>query len=339
MEQRTFLRIFDANLDRAREGLRVVEEWFRFGTGQAAQVAECKALRQQLAHFHTEAMRSARDTPHDPGTALDHPDEQRRTHPLDLLRVNLARIQEALRVIEEYAKLVEPALAEAAKQWRYRVYALESAATGSDLRQKLQKARLYLVTSPHPDLLGIVGAALKAGLPLVQLRDKDAPTRPLLDLALRLRDLTSRYGALFIINDRVDLALAAGADGVHLGQSDLPLAAARALVGPRLLIGQSTHAPEEAERAVVEGADYIGVGPVWATPTKQGRSAVGFEYVRYCRGHIPLPGYAIGGVDETNLLSLLAAGADRVAVVRAIMAAEDPARTTAYFLEKLDSGS
>ncbi|UFP94030.1 thiamine phosphate synthase [Gloeobacter morelensis] len=338
VEEQAVLKILDANLDRAREGVRVVEEWLRFGGGPGASLAECKALRQQLGRFHTDRLRAARDTPHDPGTGLDHPDEGVRSSTLDVVRVNFARIQEALRVLEEYAKLAEPDLAAAAKAWRYRVYTLESVATGSDLRTRLAAARLYLVTSPHPDLVEIVERSLAAGLPLVQLREKEAPARDVLDIALRLRDVTLRHGALLIVNDRVDLALACGADGVHLGQEDLPLARARALMGPRLLIGQSTHAPAEAQQAVAGGADYLGVGPVYATPTKEGRTPVGLAYVRYCREHSERPGFAIGGIDRSNLEAVIAAGAERVAVVRAIMAAEDPGRTTAWFLERLNRG-
>ncbi len=335
MDEQIVLKILDANLDRAREGLRVIEEWFRFGGGHPRHVETCKALRQQLGASHTEAMRSARDTVYDPGTALSHPDEAIREDGRDLMRVNLSRIQEALRVIEEYAKLSDPALGERAKQWRYQLYTLESAALGTGLRRKLSDCRLYLVTSPHPNLVAIVENALKGGLQLVQLREKEADARPVVTLGLRLRELCSRYEALLIVNDRVDLALAVEADGVHLGQTDLPIERARALLGPLPLIGQSTHGPEEALRATDEQADYIGVGPVYATPTKQGRTPVGLDYVRFCHEQIALPGYAIGGIDLTNLEAVLAAGADRVAVVRAIMAATDPERATAQFLEKL----
>jgi thiamine-phosphate pyrophosphorylase len=335
MEHDRVLRILDANLDRVREGLRVIEEWFRFADRDRQCAEECKALRQLIATTHTEAMRERRDTPGDPLTAVDHPSEGERHGVADLLRVNFARVQEGLRVVEEYAKLVEPTLATAAKQWRYRVYTLESTALGHDRRKRLAEARLYLVSAPHPDLLAVVEAALRGGLRLVQLREKDAEGLAVLELAHRLRDLTLRYGALLIINDRVDLAMASGADGVHLGQGDLPVAVARSLMGPRAIIGRSTHQPAEAERAVAEGADYIGIGPVFTTPTKPGRPAVGFEYVRFCREQISLPGYAIGGIDLDNLDAVLAAGAERVSVVRAIMAADDPERVTARFLEKL----
>ncbi|MBC7881984.1 MAG: thiamine phosphate synthase [Anaerolineae bacterium] len=326
------LKILDANLDRVREGLRVIEEWLRFGEANLDQAALCKTMRQEIATFHTEAMHQARNTPGDPLTSVDHPHEVERLDVADVLRVNFARLQEGLRVIEEYAKLIDPQLAGAAKQWRYQIYTLESACLGDTLRNRL--APLYLVTSPHPNLLKIVEASLRGGLRLVQLRDKEAEGREIFDLACKLRDLCNRYDALLIVNDRVDLALASHADGVHLGQADLPITEARKLLGPHRLIGQSTHNPAEAAQSLLDRADYIGIGPVFATPTKPGRIAVGFDYVDHCR-NMPIPGYAIGGIDSDNLEAVLSAGAKRVAVVRAIMAASDPERTTAELLEKL----
>ncbi len=326
------LKILDANLDRVREGLRVIEEWFRFGEANLHQAALCKAMRQEIATFHTEAMHQARNTPGDPLTTVDHPNEAERLDVGDVLRVNFARLQEALRVIEEYAKLIDPKLAGAAKQWRYQIYTLESACLRDTLRNRLTP--LYLVTSPHPNLLGIVEASLRGGLRLVQLREKEAEGREIFDLACKLRDLCNRYDALLIVNDRVDLALASHADGVHLGQADLPIAEARKLLGPHRLIGQSTHNPAEAAQSLLDRADYIGIGPVFATPTKPGRIAVGFDYVAHCQ-NLPIPGYAIGGINYDNLEAVLSAGAQRVAVVRAIMAASDPERATAQLLEKL----
>ncbi|WP_287129649.1 thiamine phosphate synthase [Candidatus Cyanaurora vandensis] len=325
-------RILDANLDRAREGLRVIEEWCRFGLSDIRLSEQCKVLRQELAPWHTDTLRSYRDTPHDLGTALTTPQENIRRDVNQVLQANLARVQEALRVLEEYGKLYNLNFAQAMKQYRYRVYTLEQSLVPQDRRERLLKSRLYLVTSPGPQLLAIVEAALSAGLTLVQLREKETPVREILRLGHALRELCDRYGALFILNDRPDLALAVGADGVHLGQEDAPIAVARQILGPTALIGQSTHAPEQAQRAVMEGADYIGLGPVYATPTKLGRAAVGLEYVRYCAEHITLPGFAIGGIDTTNLAEVQAAGTKRFAVVRAIMDAPDPKAATLALL-------
>ncbi|MBW4655312.1 MAG: thiamine phosphate synthase [Kaiparowitsia implicata GSE-PSE-MK54-09C] len=331
-------RILDANLDRAREGVRIVEEWCRFGLNNAELAAECKDLRQAIAHWHSADIRAARDTPGDVGTALSHANETQRTSVSDILQVNLSRIQEALRVLEEYGKLVHPDLATDCKQLRYRVYGLESkllAAAANPRQEKLRRSPLYLVTTPSDTLLTTVEAALQGGLTLVQYRDKHTPDGARLSLAQALRHLCERYNALFIVNDRIDLALAVQADGVHLGQEDAPIAVARHLLGPQALIGRSTHCPDELQRAIAEGADYVGIGPVYATPTKAGRAAVGLDYVRYAAEHCPIPWYAIGGIDSTHLADVTAAGATRVAVVRALMEAPDPANATRQLLSHL----
>ena len=153
--------------------------------------------------------------------------------------------------------------------------------------------------------------------------------------AQQLRQLCRQYQALFIVNDRIDIALAVDADGVHLGQQDLPMETARQLLGPHRLVGRSTTNAQEMERAIAEGADYIGVGPVYATPTKAGKAPAGLDYVRYAVEHAPMPWYAIGGIDATNLAEVTAAGADRVAIVRAIMQADNPMKTTQQLLAQL----
>ena len=336
--QLALCRILDANLDRAREGLRTIEEWCRFGLDDAKLTDECKHLRQELAHWHTPALRAARDTPGDAGTALTHPDEAQRSGVQALLQANLCRVEEALRVLEEYGKVYDPNMGAACKQMRYRVYVLESKLTAQQRQQRLEQAKLYLVTSPTQNLFATVEAALQGGLTLVQYRDKTADDDVRLTNAQKLCQLCHRYNALFIVNDRVDLAIAVDADGVHLGQQDLPIALARQLLGSQRLIGRSTHCPDDLHRAIQDGADYIGVGPVYETPTKAGRPAAGFDYVRYAAAHATLPWFAIGGIDTSNLPEVLAANVDRVAIVRAIMHAEQPVETTRYFLEQLGKG-
>ncbi len=333
--QSALYRILDANLDRAREGLRIIEEWCRFGLDDATLTAECKALRQELATWHTPELRAERDTPGDTGTALTHPGEMQRESLEQVLQANLCRVQEALRVLEEYGKVERPDLAIACKQMRYRVYALESQLIRQTQFQKLQAARLYLVTSPSDKIVPTVEAALQGGLTLVQHRDKEAEDGVRLAIAQQLCDLCHRYQALFIVNDRIDIALAVGADGVHLGQQDLPLALARQLLGAQRLIGRSTKNPDELQRAIAEGADYIGVGPVYATPTKAGRAAVGLDYVRYAVSQATMPWFAIGGIDQDTVAEVLAAGARQVAVVRAIMQADQPTAITQALLAQV----
>lgn len=328
-------RILDANLDRAREGLRIIEEWCRFGLNSAQLSGECKQLRQELASWHSPELRAARDTPGDPGTELTHPQEQQRASLAVLLQANFCRVEEALRVLEEYGKLYHSKMGDAFKQMRYRVYTLESRLLGYQRHQVLLRSHLYFVTSSSETLFAVVEAALQGGLTLVQYRDKTADDGVRLTQTQQLSDLCHQYGALLIVNDRVDLALAADADGVHLGQQDIPIAVARQLLGPQRLIGRSTTNPEEMQRAIQEGADYIGVGPVYETPTKEGKTAAGLDYVRYAAQHSPIPWFGIGGIDVNNVNDVISAGAERVAVVRALMQAEQPTLVTQYFLSQL----
>ena len=329
-------RILDANFDRAREGLRIIEEWCRFALNDGAMANECKQMRQELGMWHTPEIRSARDTARDVGTALSHPREEQRTGIEQLLQANLCRVQEALRVLEEYGKLYSPTVSSGCKQMRYKVYTLESNLLTYRRRQLLTSAKLYLVTAPAPDLLPRVEAALQGGLTLVQYRDKQTNDTDRLAIAKQMCQLCHHYGALFILNDRVDLALAVNADGVHLGQQDVSITLARQILGSQKIVGKSTTNPEEMDRAIKEGADYIGVGPVYETPTKPGKAAAGLEYVQHAVKHATVPWFAIGGIDSQNINDVIQAGAPRVAIVRAIMEAENPTHAVQFCLSILN---
>ena len=334
--QRAIYRILDANLDRAREGLRIIEEWCRFGLNNQQLAQECKQLRQELAQWHSLELRQARDTPADVGTELSHPQEEKRDSINSLLQANICRIQEALRVLEEYGKLYQPQMSLICKQIRYRVYTLESNLLNNERITRLQNTALYLITSPSENLLAIVDKALQGGVSLVQYREKEIKDdNILLAQAQQLCQLCRKYNALFIVNDRVDLAVAVDADGLHLGQQDIPIALARHILGSQKIIGRSTTNPEEMQKAIEEGADYIGVGPVYKTPTKPNKAAAGFEYVRYAAANSPIPWFAIGGIDLSNLPNVLEEGAQRVAVVRAIMQADQPTLAARQFLSLL----
>lgn len=204
---------------------------------------------------------------------------------------------------------------------------------GARRREQLAAARLYLVCDANPrgrPLETVLRAAIAGGVDVVQLREKRLGDEPLTDLARRAAELCRELGALFVVNDRPAVALAAGADGVHLGQDDTPVAEARELLGADALIGLSTHSPAEID-AVAAGdnpgkVDYIGVGPVHATPTKPGRPATGLQLVTHAAAHAALPFFAIGGIHARNAASVIDAGARRLAVVRAIAQAADPER-------------
>lgn len=184
----------------------------------------------------------------------------------------------------------------------------------------LADRRLYLVAPARADLADLIEQAVRGGVDIVQVREKELADGELLVRLQAAREATRRLGVPLVVNDRPDLAVLCEADFVHVGQDDLPVAAARRF---GLGVGLSTHAPEEIERAE---ADYIGVGPVYATPTKAGRPPVGLDLVRYAAEHARQPWFAIGGIDETNVADVVAAGARRIAVVRAICDAPDPER-------------
>jgi thiamine-phosphate pyrophosphorylase len=193
-------------------------------------------------------------------------------------------------------------------------------------------SRLYLITAVRPDLAELLEAAVRGGVDIVQIREKQLPDGELLPRLEEARDVTRRLGVPLVVNDRPDLAVLCGADFVHVGQDDLPVAAARSF---GVSVGQSTHASAEIDDAE---ADYIGVGPVHATPTKEGRPAVGLELVRYAASHARQPWFAIGGIDETNVADVAAAGAMRIAVVRAIGDAADPERASRTLRDALTGG-
>ena len=340
-------RLLDANLDRAREGLRVLEDWCRFVLERPDLVARLKDMRQRLGRVHHDRFKLARHTATDPAAGLGHPAQAERDGGWAVVAANAARCQEALRVLEEFGRSRPGALAEEAAAIRYSLYDLETEllqarTDGASRRQRLAACHLYLIVGPGAEQLAVVEAALKAGVRLVQYRAKEGTAgltdRQRLAEARALRQLCAHHGALFLVNDRLDLALAVGADGVHLGQDDLPTAEARRLLGPDRLIGRSTHALEQLRQALAEGSDYVGVGPVQATPTKPGRTPVGLAYVQQAAEHCPIPFFAIGGIEAANLAAVRAAGATRVAVVRAITAAADPAAATRELLAALDAG-
>jgi thiamine-phosphate pyrophosphorylase len=199
----------------------------------------------------------------------------------------------------------------------------------TDRRARLARARLYLVCGAQPDgseLPDLLRGAVAGGVDIVQLREKSLPDAELVAVAHAARALCERLGALMIVNDRPAVAVEASADGVHVGQDDMPVAEVRELVGPDMLVGLSTHSPAEIDAVDATLVDYIGVGPIHETPTKPGRAAVGLDLIRYAAAHASVPFFAIGGLDASNLADTFAAGATRVCVLRAIADADDHER-------------
>ena len=207
-------------------------------------------------------------------------------------------------------------------------------------KDRCRSWKLYAITCPERLdgrlLARVAEQAILGGADVVQLRDKKAGDEELLRQAKALLPVTRRHGVPLIINDRLEVAKRCGADGVHLGQNDGTLSEARRVLGEKAICGRSTHSPEEALAAEAEGFDYIGVGPIYATPTKAGRPAVGLELVRFASDRLEVPFVAIGGVDPSNLGEVLNAGARAVAAVRAVMGQPDPRAAARQFLQKME---
>ena len=332
-------RLIDANLDRAREGLRVVEDWCRFGLERDDLVISLKDWRQRLGKLHREHYKQARSTATDPAAGLDHPAQLDRHSPRQVVEANCGRVQEALRVLEEYGRSVDAPLAAEAAAIRYGLYDLEvtclKATGGNSRRNRLQDCQLCLITAPCPDLIERVTAALRSGVAMVQHRCKSGSDRSRLAEAKALAALCQDHGALLIINDRIDLALAVDADGVHLGQDDLPTGVARGLIGPDRLLGRSTHDLDQVAEANREDCDYLGLGPVNTTAVKPERPAIGAELVGQALAITQKPVFAIGGITQANLSQLTAVGCRRVAVIGAIMGSNTPAESSQSLLNSL----
>lgn len=326
------LRILDAAANRAREGLRVVEDYTRFVLNDAYLSRLLKEIRHELAvalrPLGSDTWHALRDTPGDVGTAISTSSESQRVSGTDVVRASLKRLCEALRSLEEYGKLIDVPAACAIEGLRYRCYTIEKAIlTTMSARTRLADARLYLLVTASLCRTGIesvIRGGLAGGVDVVQLREKNW-NRELRAMAEDARRWTRDAGALLIVNDRADIAAALDADGVHVGQEDLPIREARRLVGPHRLIGVSTHNIEQARLAVLDGADYLGVGPVFPSETKQFDQFAGLDYVRQVAAEISLPWFAIGGIKQDNIGAVFEAGAPRVAVSSALCGAEHPA--------------
>ena len=338
------LRILDANSNRAREALRVIEEHVRFVLNSQALSERLKQLRHDLQRTVLAVFDSVpgsghahehRDTPGDVGTQITLPSEMERLDAEHVVRAAFKRLQEALRVLEEYGKTVSGSAAKALADMRYAVYSIEPIVLAdASRRQRLEEARLYVLITEDlasTDALTACREAVAGGADIIQMREKSLEDAAFHEQALGMREICQEGGALFLVNDRPHIADLVNADGVHTGQGDLPVHLTRRVIGHDRLIGRSTSAPEIAQAALDQGADYVGVGPVHETDTKKHRAAVGLEYVRHAAEHVSLPWFAIGSINRETLPDVLGAGARAVAVCTAIIGATDIAGESAWF--------
>lgn len=340
-------RITDANLNRAAEATRVLEEIARFLLEDEILSEKIKRARHQISTIQEKNYSdylNARDTENDVGVNIKSVTE--RTNIETVFKANIKRLQQALRTLAEYS-IEDPENNSIFEKLRYESYTLEKIMWDKLKEQynrlKISGKKLYLVTNSdkfdtEDEFLDAIASALQGGVNIVQLREKNMPANKVLELGRKVKQLCLEYNAVFIINDRVDIAALLEADGVHLGQDDLDVASARTILGNNVIVGVSTHAPEQALKAVEDGADYIGVGPVFSTPTKEGRTPVGIEYVRWVSKNIEIPAFAIGGIDLDNIDEVIEAGLSQISVVRAIINSDSPQHAAETFLAKLEIG-
>lgn len=325
------LRLIDANLNRAREALRVLEDFVRFSANDPALSAELKSLRHDLATATNAVAATAlhhRDVKSDVGREISTPQEARRTDAGHVVIAAGKRLTEALRSLEEYLKIDHPPAAGAVEALRYRAYGIEAriARAARPVPARLAEAQLYVLITASAcdgrDWETVAAAALRGGADVLQLREKELEGGELLRRARRLVELCRPAGALAIINDRPDLAVLADADGVHVGQGDLPALEARRIVGDSRIVGVSTHELGHARQALTDGADYIGAGPVWRSPTKPRDISPGLAYLREL-ADFPKPVFAIAGITLDRVREVRDAGIGRIAVTAAATSAPD----------------
>ena len=336
------LRIFqiiDANLDRAREGLRVLEDWARFGLGNNNCVSRIKNYRQILGKNHLEVYKQSRNYIDDQCRGLTHLEQLKRKTPEQIISSNAGRVQEALRVIEEFSRDHNHELSKTASEIRYEIYNLEIELLNLNLRKKLlgiiNENNLYSITEKKENLLEIIEEILNGGVKIIQHRFKKGNDKDHLEEAIKINSLCRKYNSLFIINDRIDIALASDADGIHLGQNDLDLKSARKILGSSKIIGISANNAIDISNAIKNGCDYIGIGPVFKTSTKKNKEPLGLEKIKTLTKDLQIPWFAIGGINKTNIANLKNYGIKKVALVSEIMNSEDPKREAIMLIKEL----
>jgi thiamine-phosphate pyrophosphorylase len=326
------LRMIDANANRAREALRTLEDVARFAWNDRGIAEEAKALRHALqsavALIPAADLAAARDVEGDVGTTVEGANEYTRADLSAVAQAAGGRFSEALRVIEEAAKsLGNGTLARAAESLRYRSYTLAAEVTLRVARARPRQFALCLLLTRalcRRDWRDVAREAVEGGVDLVQVREKEMDAAELVAHVRAVRDAIGSRATL-VVNDRLDVALAADADGVHLGTTDLPIAAARRIAGSRFLIGASTHSLDEARAAVAAGADVCGVGAMYASALKPELTPSGEAYLRAFLAEFPhVPHLAIGGISVGRIAALAHAGCRGIAVSSAICGADAP---------------
>ena len=357
-------RILDAAINRAGEGMRVVEDYVRMVVQDEHLSRQLKQLRHDLTQstisIEPESRIAARDTVGDVGCRIETEAEyQRGSDPVErseggaagqhsgpasgLVQANLARAQQALRTIEEFSKTIDPEIAKQVEQLRYRTYTIEKAVLTTVVSlQNFNSESLYVLidgcsfaNQGDSKLIELTRQLVDAQVDLIQLRDKTLTDKQLVLAGRVIAGLVRGTPTRFIMNDRADLAVAAGANGVHLGQDDVEVADARRIVGAARTIGVSTHSISQVRQAVLDGANYIGVGPVFESSTKNFDEHVGLKLIHEVVKEVQLPAFAIGGINLENVGLIAETGLSRIAVSAAVSRATDPKVAAVALKQKL----
>jgi thiamine-phosphate pyrophosphorylase len=344
------LRIIDANLNRAGEGLHLLEDLARLILNDTNLTQQLKNIRHEILRgdwsFNQQLIQS-RNSEDDVGVDIEVPGEEKQRELPIMVVANARRIQESLRILEELAKIPDttPQLdPDKFKQARFDLYTIEQELLSKLSRRDKTKhlTGLYAIIDRQAlsgrSHIEVASQLIRGGAKTIQFRDKLGSKDELLPIAQQLKNLCSEHSVLFIMNDYLDIALAVGADGLHLGQKDLPIPVARKLLPIDVILGCSVTTVDQAAAAESSGADYIAVGSIYPTSSKETAKVVGLERLRQIRQAVSLPLVAIGGINKDNVAEVSATGADSVAVISAILQAEDVEETARQIIAGFEAG-
>ncbi|MCH8840063.1 MAG: thiamine phosphate synthase [Planctomycetes bacterium] len=355
------LRVLDAAANRASEGLRVVEDFARFVLDDVHLTRLVKELRHDLASacgaLPWRDRHVARETQRDVGTTVNTSAESQRADAWAVCSASFERAKQSLRSLEEYSKVASPEVSPQFEKLRYRLYTVEkSIGLTHDSLQRLRDVRLCVLVDGREtidEFRRLLESLVGAGVEMIQFRDQRLMDAELVERARLLVEMARRFETMnpspsparqgrgmpiMVVNDRADIAAAVDADGVHLGQDDLSVKDARRILGPRKLIGTSTHDLQQARAAVLAGANYLGAGPTFPSSTKAFDAFPGLEFLRELSAEVRLPTFAIGGIGLENLPQVLETGTRRVAVRGAVVASTNVEKTVKAFREMLRCG-
>jgi thiamine-phosphate pyrophosphorylase len=346
--ERDTLRIIDANLNRIGEGLRVLEELARLSLDDEDLTRRLKDLRHEIVQVNPSLQKrllTTRDSDGDVGAEMLVKGEEPKRDKNELVIANARRAEESLRVLEEIARLPESGLdTEKYKKARFALYSIEkelSAKIGR--REKLKRLTgLYVIIDSNfmdrRSYEDVTRQIVSGGAGIIQLRDKRTDKKVMLETAEEVKRICAENDVLFIINDHLDIALAVEADGLHIGAGDIPADVARRLLPPDKILGCSARTVEIAATLGKQGADYLGVGAMFATGTKDGAEVVGKERLQEIKKAVSMPLVAIGGIDKDNAGGVVDAGADAIAVISAVLGADDIEKATRQLVEIIEGG-